>query len=264
MSGKLAIELIDAGLPLGKATIDAIRAEANEDLLKNNKYSQGKKEYLDTNTLRRMLNEAFDFKWSWEILNYEVRDDGGTQYASVYGRLHLPGVGFRDAFGSAKIESGGKKDNSAIFASASSYAFKNAVKQTGFASNLFDDNFDEDLWYDDPLEEPAPKKQEAKKEQPKAAPKEEKKAEPKQDAKKPPVEEDDEEESFSEKQKADMIELREIHKIKTNKELVGLFQIWDKDIKSLGEITPKRLDEFLKFYDDNEDLFEDFDPAEVA
>ncbi|MNY36683.1 hypothetical protein D3C86_1711870 [compost metagenome] len=61
-----------------------------------------------------------------------------------------------------------------------------------------------------------------------------------------------------------MIELREIHKIKTNKELVGLFQIWNKDIKNLGEISPKLLDEFLKFYDDNEDLFEDFDPAEVA
>lgn len=258
MNGNLAIDLINVGVPNGK-TIDKIRAEVNEDLLKNNKYSQGKKEYLDTPTLQRMLNDAFDYKWSWEVLDFKLMPHADeAEYALVWGRLYLPGLGFRDAFGSAKIDKKGNKDNSAVFESANTYAFKKAVKNTGFASNLFDENWDEDLFYEDFDKEP-------KKEQPKAEPKQEKKPEPKQEAtKKPPVEEDDDEETFSDKQKADMIELREIHKIKTNKELVGLFQIWNKDIKNLGEITPKLLDEFLKFYDDNEDLFEDFDPAEVA
>lgn len=259
----LSISLIEMGVP-SKHTIDKINADINEDLLGKNNYSQGKKEFLGVNTFRRILNDAFNMQWSWEILNTQLMPTWeNPEYAMVVGRLYLPGLGFRDGVGTAKMD---KKDNSAGFAVATSNAFKNALKQSGFGASLLDDDWEEELFeedFDEEEEEQAPPpKKEPKKETPKKeAPKKEKKEAPKKEAapKKKKASDD-----FSDEQKAAMAELKEIYNIDTNKELLGFIQIWDEKITSLADVTPEKLDEFLTYYDENEDEFEDFDPEEVA
>jgi hypothetical protein len=262
MNDHLSLQLIGVPLPK-KNTIEKIKAEVNEDLLKSNKYV--KDQYLGTNTLRRLLNDAFDCKWSWEILDYHEKDN----YVLVRGRLHLPGLGFRDGFGSAKLD---KKDNSAAYASAASYAFKNCVKQVGFAANLLDEDWEEDLYEDPDLNEDDDYEEEAppKKQEPKKKPviedddeDDDDEDEPEEKPAKKPAKKEAEDDPITNEQKEAMAELREIYKIKNNKQLLGFMQIWDKNLKSLGEITGAKLDAFLRYYDDNEDEFEDFDPEEV-
>lgn len=262
----LAIELVEMGMP-SKNTVAKINAEINEDLLGNNKFSQGKKEFLPVNVFRRILNDAFDCKWSWEIsqtLLMPTHD--APEYAMVVGRLYLPGLGFRDGIGTAKMD---KKDNSAAFATATSNAFKNALKQSGFGASLLDDNWEDDLFEEDFDEEdeeevaPPPKKAPAKKEAPKEdAPKKQKKEAPKEEAPAKKKAKSD----ITDDQKAQMAELRELYNITDNNELLGFMQIWKPELKlaDLGSLTKASLDEFLKHYDDNEDEYEDFDPEEVA
>lgn len=249
----LAIGLVEMGTP-NKNTVAKINAELNEDLLGKNNYSQGKKEFLPVNVFRRLLNEAFDGQWSWEISTTQLMPYDAPDYAMVIGRLYLPGLGFRDGIGTAKLD---KKDNSAAFATATSNAFKNALKQSGFGASLLDDDWDEELFEEDFEEEEAPPK---KKEEPKQpAPKKEKKEEaPKED--KPKKESKS---SITDKQKEEIAELKELYNIDSKKELIGFMQIWKKDLKDLSSLTSADIDEFLKYYDENEEEFEDFDPEEI-
>lgn len=251
----LSISLIEAGLP-NKNTVKKINAELNEDLLGNNKYSKGKKEFLGINTFRRLLNDAFDAKWSWEIINFQLMPYGPDvepEYAFVIGRLYLPGLGFRDGIGTATLD---KKDNSASFSIAGSNAFKNALKQSGFGASLLDEDWDEELFdedFDDEEDEDGYEEEEVEEApKPKAKPK----AEPKEEKK-------ESKDSPTQEQKEAMAELREIYNIENNKQLLGFMQIWNPELKSLKEVTPAVLDEFLTYYDENEDEFEDFDPEEV-
>lgn len=264
-SEHLSISLIEAGVP-NKNTVSKIHAELNEDLVGNNKYSQGKKEFLGVNVFRRLLNDAFDSKWSWEILSTQLMPNyEDPEYAFVIGRLYLPGLGFRDGVGTAKMD---KKDNSAVFAVATSNAFKNALKQSGFGASVLDEDFFEELYDEDFDEEDEPEVKPEPKKEKKEAPKKEEKApakkEKKEAAKEEPKKKKASSADFSDEQKAAMAELRELYNIDTNKELLGFIQIWDGKIKSLDEVTPEKLDEFLAYYDENEEEFEDFDPEEVA
>lgn len=263
----LAISLAEMETPT-KNTVHKINADLNEDLLGSNKFSKGKKEYVGVNTFRRLLNEAFDNKWSWEILSTQLMPNyEDPEYTMVIGRLYLPGLGFRDGIGTAGMD---KKDNSAGFAISASNAFKNALKQSGFGASLLDEDWDEELFeenFDDEEEEEVEEKPKKK-----AAPAPKKKApEPEEDE----DDDDDEEEETpapkkakkdgpSEEQKEAMAEIRDIYNIDNNKQLLGFMQIWKKDLKSLAEVTPAELDKFLAYYDENEDEFEDFDPEEVA
>lgn len=252
----LAISLVEMGTPSIK-TFDKINAELNEDLLGNNKYSKGKKEFLGVNVFRRLLNEAMDGKWSWEIMQYQMMPSHeDPEYVLVIGRLYLPGLGFRDGIGTAVLD---KKDNSASFAIAGSNAFKNALKQSGFGASLLDDNwgdelFEEDFDEDEEEEEVAPPKKQS-------APKE--KAESKEESKSEPKAEKSAGDAITDEQKEAMAELKEIYNIETNKQLLGFMQIWKKDLKSLKDLTADDMDNFLDYYDENEEEFEDFDPEEV-
>lgn len=256
----LAIELVEMGLP-SKLTIDKMNADLNEDLLGNNKYSKGKKEFLGVNTFRRLLNEAFDAKWSWEVLSYQLMPSfDKPEYALVIGRLYLPGLGFRDGIGSAVMD---KKDNSAAFAIAGSNAFKNALKQSGFGASLLDGDWDEELFDEDFEEDEEDEEEEVVVKKKAPTPKPTPKPAPKEEKKIPAPKEGSEDNSPTKEQKEGMAELREIYNIENNKQLLGFMQIWKPELKSLKGVGRKELSEFLTYYDENEDEFEDFDPEEV-
>ena len=229
----LSLELMN--LPITAEQISKLTAEVNDDFLKTNKYNKsGNGDYIPVHIYRRLLNEVLDHKWSWEILRetYEPNIEN-AKYVKVVGRLHIPGLGFRDGVGAAKLD---KADNSASFSSAASYAFKNAVKSTGLAANLLEDDWDEELFEG---EAPAPK---AKQSQPQVQ------NQPQKTQKG----------DFSAEQKGFMAELREIYSIANNKQMLGLFQVWDAKIESLTEISPEKLNAFIKFYEEHEEEFEDF------
>ncbi len=229
----LSLELL--GFEVKEEQIKKLTSEVNDDFLKTNKYNKsGNGDYIPVNIYRRLMNEVFNHKWSWEILRETYEPNIETaKYVKVTGRLHIPGIGFRDGIGAAKLD---KADNSASFSSAASYAFKNAVKSTGLAANLLEDDWDEDLFEGEYEEEVKPVRTE-------------------QSSKKETVKANHE---FSDEQKGFMAELREIYQIKNNKQMIALFQVWDSKIESLSTITPSQLNGFIEYYEEHEEEFEDF------
>jgi hypothetical protein len=117
--------------PIKKETIAKIRAEVNYDLIKKNEYDKfGDGEYISVETVTEILNETFEYSWSWEIIQFFDKGD----YVVCHGRLTIPGIGVRDGIGQAKAD---KKDNSTAYSSAASFSFKNAAKKVGIAKNIF-------------------------------------------------------------------------------------------------------------------------------
>ena len=119
-------------------------------------------DYLEGGRVKKLLIEAFQNKWSWEIVHWEIKDASdkkfktGTPqeqppYVIVHGRLTVPGVGTREAFGSKVIQmSEGSDQQSQALKSASTDAFKVAASYFGIGL---------DLYLDDAEYEEAPKEQ---------------------------------------------------------------------------------------------------------
>ena len=77
----------------------------------------------NNNSMIDKLNQLFDFKWCWQIVEYRYPSDG--QKAVLQGRLMLPGLGFRDGIGEG--------DN---YKEAEDSALNNALEKLGFLSQL--------------------------------------------------------------------------------------------------------------------------------
>jgi hypothetical protein len=137
--------------------------------------SQGKTtlSYIGGNTVIHLLNAAFNYQWSFEIVSEEVvqsvpkpvtqwnnqsrrnekvmNPDGTVKmeeqppYLKVLGRLTVPGLGVREQYGS-KIFIGGATEQESAFKSASTDAMKKCASLFGIGLELYGDeeyNFDE-------------------------------------------------------------------------------------------------------------------------
>jgi hypothetical protein len=120
-------------------------------------------DYVNHFVIVELLNKAFDYAWSWEVLakgieevrNYKsknynnatpAQDMPKTYYAWVQGRLTVPIVKngqviyiSKDAFGGVPCI-GAAKIQSQNFKSASSDALKKAASLFGFARNIYMDS----------------------------------------------------------------------------------------------------------------------------
>ena len=204
--------------------IKNLEAKINDGLIKNNKYGKGKKEYLDIGVFKRLMNTIFGYKWSWEIISHDIVD---AKFVYVKGRLSVPGIGVKEAFGAAKLD---QTDNSQQISVANSNAFKAACKLLGVGQSLLDEGFDDELF--DEEQEPEPVKAVVTKPKVTKAP-------------------------FTEKQIKGMVTLKEAYGIKENGELVKFLKIWDKSITAMNQLNGDNVDSFLKFIEDNPEEFED-------
>lgn len=101
---------------------DALHVMLNGGLgLSQNVKSQISK-YSGSDVIYDLLNGAFDYQWSWEIIHFYEDKDSVT----CHGRLTIPGIGIKDGIGSAKTE-----DVLTSYNSAASSALKNAAETVG-------------------------------------------------------------------------------------------------------------------------------------
>lgn len=213
-----------------------IKAEVNIDLIKKNAYDKfGDGKYISVETVNRLLNEIFGYVWSWEVVSFVDKGD----YVICHGRLSIPGIGVRDGIGSAKAD---KKDNSTMYSSAASFAFKSAAKRIGIAPNLFDaEDYDLAVFESEvggnnqePQDTPPPK---------------------------PPVELQSEKQTPT-NTSAKATELKKAYSITSKTQFVAFAQLWDPTIKEFGDIKPNDIDELHAYVEANSEQFEDFRAAD--
>lgn len=263
-------------IPLDGYTRQLISAPVNPALIKQNKYDKfGDGDYIEVETVVRLLNEIFGHVWSWDIIDFKHIKNDNEEYVVCHGKLSVPGVGSRDGIGQAKAD---KKDNSTMFSSSASFAFKAAAKRFGIAPNLFDKNGWQagvDVFQSRPKRAEQPVTQQPTSEPRNVEPTQERvESQPTP----PPATPETDPSTMSD---VDMIqhqeppqkklpqtaaekgaELRDAYMIKTKGQFVAFAQIWNPQITSFEEITPEVMDKLHAYVENNPEDFEDYKAAD--
>ena len=205
---------------LSAQTIGKIKRKINPTLIKRNAHAAyGTGEYLEVETFIDLMNEIFDYHWSWELLEKEVIYKGDTgfealknPFVQVKGRLTVPGIGVKEAYGAQPLVDG--KNMSQAAKAASAYAFKMACKMCGVGNfeepeELFDEIVEEEEYIEEEVPIPAKPK-------------------------------------FSPESLLRMKEFKEIFEIDDNKQLIPFIRAWSKNtLSQVTDITPSNIDKFL-------------------
>jgi hypothetical protein len=142
-----------------------LEAKLNDSWIKQRQQGTATLSYIGGHTVIRLLNKAFNYQWSFEIVTEEVKQsvpkpmwDGwgknrkpvlnqdGSQrmepqppVAKVLGRLTVPGVGVKEQYGS-KVLIGGATEQESAFKSASTDALKKCASLFGIGLELYGDD----------------------------------------------------------------------------------------------------------------------------
>ncbi len=134
--------------------------------IKQREVQKTKLSYIEGSTVIDLLNTAFNYQWSFEIIDKEVvaslpkamfkyenrkrvpeLDEHGNQkyqaqppVINVKGRLTVPGLGFREQYGS-KIIIGGATEQEHALKSAATDALKKCASLFGVAAELYRDEY---------------------------------------------------------------------------------------------------------------------------
>ncbi|BCO16098.1 hypothetical protein_gp045 [Bacillus phage vB_BceM_WH1] len=136
--------------------------------IKTREVQKTKLSYIEGSTVIDLLNTAFNYQWSFEIIDKEVvaslpkamtewdnkkkrkvpvtDNDGNQVYQpqppviNVTGRLTVPGLGFREQYGS-KIIIGGATEQEHALKSAATDALKKCASLFGVAAELYRDEY---------------------------------------------------------------------------------------------------------------------------
>lgn len=113
----------------------------------------GKKlDYIEGARVINILNEAFDYKWSFRVISYEIiqaetykTKDGKEypqgKYALVLGELTVLGLGVKTAFGSKPIV-GRTSEQESVMKAAATDALKKCATMFGIAEELYIDDIE--------------------------------------------------------------------------------------------------------------------------
>lgn len=153
-----------------KFEMDAARAVLTAKLdpswIKSREVSGTKLSYIEGNIVIDLLNTAFNYQWSFEIVEKEIvpslpkamvkwenrkrvpdLDENGKQkyqpqppVAQVLGRLTVPGLGIREQYGS-KVIIGGATEQEHTFKSAATDALKKCASLFGIGAELYRDDW---------------------------------------------------------------------------------------------------------------------------
>jgi recombination DNA repair RAD52 pathway protein len=134
--------------------VSVLEAKLDPNLIKKRKQGNTELSYIGGHTVIRMLNEAFSYRWSYEIVTEEIvpslpkvnkyaKPGEGPEpqppVAKVLGRLTVPGLGVKEQYGS-KVIIGGATEQEASFKSASTDALKKCATLFGIGLELYDDD----------------------------------------------------------------------------------------------------------------------------
>lgn len=157
----------EAQVDVAKAR-EVLERKLDPRLIKTREAGGGVKlDYIGGHTVIRLLNEAFGYKWSFEIVRDEIVESQGKPVVEwkdrkrvpvlnadgspkleaqppvvkVLGRLTVPGVGVKEQYGS-KVLIGGASEQESTFKSASTDALKKCATMFGIGLELYDDEED--------------------------------------------------------------------------------------------------------------------------
>jgi hypothetical protein len=152
---------VTPGFEIDKAK-EALEAKLNPSWIKQRQQGGATLSYIGGHTVIRLLNKAFNYQWSFEIVTEEVKqsvpkpaydgwgknkkaklDAQGNQIfepqppvAKVLGRLTVPGLGVKEQYGS-KVLVGGATEQESAFKSASTDALKKCASLFGIGLELY-------------------------------------------------------------------------------------------------------------------------------
>jgi recombination DNA repair RAD52 pathway protein len=129
-----------------------VEAALDPKLIKTRTVGNTSLDYIGGHTVIRLLNKAFGYAWSFEIVQdeivpslpkvnkYKPNDPPEAQppVVKVLGRLTVPGYGVKEQFGS-KVLVGGASEQESTFKSASTDALKKCATLFGIGLELYDD-----------------------------------------------------------------------------------------------------------------------------
>lgn len=134
-----------------------LERKLNPALIKQRTQGKSTLSYIGGHTVIRLLNEAFDYQWSYEIVSEEIVPsqpkvnkyakagenplEPQPPVAKVLGRLTVPGFGVKEQYGS-KVLIGGATEQEAAFKSASTDALKKCATLFGIGLELYEDDDD--------------------------------------------------------------------------------------------------------------------------
>lgn len=167
-----------------------IEAKLNPQWIKQRQQGGTTLSYIGGHTVIRLLNKAFNYQWSFEVVSEEVKTslpkpmfegwgknkkavldpNTGSQkmepqppVAKVLGRLTVPGIGVKEQWGS-KVLIGGATEQESAFKSASTDALKKCASLLGIGLELYgeDEGFettDEYVQQNSPVQAPVTQQQ---------------------------------------------------------------------------------------------------------
>lgn len=160
-----------------------VEEKLNQSWIKQRKQGGATLSYIGGHTVIRLLNKAFGYQWSFEIVTEEVKEslpkaafsgygqnkkavmetikvlegdkwvdkqvqkmDPQPPVAKVLGRLTVPGLGIKEQYGS-KVIIGGATEQESAFKSASTDALKKCASLFGIGLELYgeDEGFDDEV-----------------------------------------------------------------------------------------------------------------------
>lgn len=165
-----------------------IEAKLNPQWIKQRQQGGATLSYIGGHTVIRLLNKAFGYQWSFEVISEEVKPSlpkpmfegwgknrkavlgpDGTQkmepqppVAKVLGRLTIPGIGIKEQWGS-KVLIGGATEQESAFKSASTDALKKCASLVGIGLELYGEDegldTDEEVAANTPISQPVTQQQ---------------------------------------------------------------------------------------------------------
>jgi hypothetical protein len=130
---------------------EVLEAKLNPSWVKQRKQGSATLSYIGGHTVIRLLNKAFGYQWSFEIVKEEIvasipkwdkfknQEIPQPPVAKVLGRLTVPGLGIKEQYGS-KVLIGGATEQESAFKSASTDAMKKCASLFGIGLELYGDD----------------------------------------------------------------------------------------------------------------------------
>lgn len=145
-----------------KKSKDVIKRDIPDELIKQRKGGGQTLSYISGNTAIDLLNEAFDYMWSWEVLKEWIQEslDKQTKYdngpvpqppvAHVLGKLTVYAENgtpiVKTGYGSKTII-GGASEQESVFKAAGTDALKKAASLIGIGLELYRDEWEQAFFY---------------------------------------------------------------------------------------------------------------------
>lgn len=136
---------------------ETIERKIDQRLIKQRDAGGNKKlDYISGSTVIRLLNEAFNYQWSFEIVEevlvasipkwdkYKKAFEDQPPYIKVLGRLTVAGFGIKEQFGT-KILLGGASEQEGAAKSAATDALKKCATLLGIGLELYEDDLGDEV-----------------------------------------------------------------------------------------------------------------------